>query len=109
MQISLQSVEPISLPHIPREEAMAFLQHFGGETFEFPVDPDCVLLHTLKYAYPQHSFAEGWLFPFTGDQLYAFLDQATNAEELQKYIVGSLYFEVGGTVKEPRIIATSFL
>jgi hypothetical protein len=108
MQISLRSIEPISMPHIPREEAMAFLRHFGNETFEFPVHPRCALLHTLKYAYPRHSFAEGWLFSFTGDQLYVYLNQSASAEALQEHIIGTLYFEMGGTVKIPRVQASAF-
>jgi len=105
MQISLSTVEPISMPHIPREEAMDFLRHFGRETFEFPVRPGCVLLHTLKSAYPRHSFAEGWLISLTGDQLYAVLDRVTSAEVLQEYIIGTLYFEIGGRSKEPKVLA----
>lgn len=108
MQIALRSIEPISMPHIPRDEAMTLLRHFGKETFEFSVQPGCVLFHTLKYAYPRHSFAEGWLLPFTGDELYAFLSQAASTEELQEYIIGTLYLEVGGTVKAPRVDATEF-
>lgn len=107
MKISLRSVEPISMPHIDRDDAMDFLKHFGRETFEFPVQPGCVFLHTLKNAYPRHSFAEGWLLSLMGEKLFALGNGGNDVAELQEYILGSLYLEVGGTFIVPQVSATA--
>ena len=108
-QILLRSVEPVSMPDIPRQEAMDFLRHFGDETFDFPTQPGCVLLGSLDNKYPQHSSASGWLLSLTGDQFAAILGQVTDTEELKPYILGTLHFEVGGELEGPAVYVNTMV
>lgn len=64
MRIILRELEPFNIPPVNNQEAALFTRKLtGNESFEFDgvSRPKAFLIHSLKYNYPRHSFAHGWL------------------------------------------------
>jgi len=114
MIIRLRDLEPINIPTIDNLEASMFTNHLtGNESFEFDgnVKPQLIMFHSLKYNYPDHSFATGWLLSIDYDALMNFSDRYQNDDDynsaLKKCIVGSIHIEYGGPLRETRITSTT--
>ena len=101
--VPLKAIEPFSAPHISVDEAMAFLSHFGSEILHLSMWPKSMFIHTLEYALPRHSFAEGYMLSISVDDAMDLLAKL-DAESMKKHIVGSLRFEMGGSLSEPKVI-----
>ena len=103
--IRLRELELINIPTVDNQEAAMFTKRItGNESFEFDgkVKPKLIMLHSLKYNYPNHSFATGWLLSLDYDALMNLNNQYQNDDDynsiLKKYIVGSIHIEYGGTL-----------
>ena len=114
MIIGLKELEPINIPTIDNQEASMFTNHLtGNEIFKFDgnVKPQLLLIHSLKYNYPSHSFATGWLLSIDYDTLMTLSNQYQNDDDynssLKKYMVGSIHIEYGGTLQETRITSNT--
>ena len=94
----LKELEPINLPNVDNHEANRFMNHLtGDETIDvdFIQKPKCWAIYDLKYKYPRHSFAQGFLFTITALEI-----ELKNSDELQNYICGTLYAEFGGNCEK---------
>ena len=68
--ITLREIEPFNIPPVDNDEAASFMRRLtGNETFEWFGDrrPRAMMIYSLKYAYPSHSFGHGWLLPISVD------------------------------------------
>ena len=56
------------------------------------------VLHSLKYAYTQHSFGHGWLLPMSIDEFERICSAAagTMSEILKQQVTGTIAIEYGG-------------
>ncbi len=109
MLISLNKVEPFNIPPVDNDEAALFMKHLtGNETFEFSGDkrPLCMMIYDLKYSYPNHSYAHGWLLSISLDELIEISNLGaypTMESIIKKYILGTIGIEFGGNFAEPNI------
>jgi hypothetical protein len=110
MQLMLRDVAPFNLPPVDNAQAAAFMSRLTGtEAFAWEASrrPRSVLVHSLKYAYPRHSFATGFLLSCDIDTFQAAcLVSETMPPILQRYVVGKLHIEYGGTLESVVIIAS---
>ena len=70
MDFYLREIEPTAAPHINMNEVALFLKHLTGNELisaDFKAKPKCLMIYHLKYAYPRHSFATGFLFSISID------------------------------------------
>ena len=104
LTVPLRAIEPFSAPHISVDDAMAFLSHFGSEILHLSTWPKSLFIHTFEYVPHGHSFAEGYMLSISVDDAMDLLEEL-DAESMKRYIVGSLRFEMGGSLSRPRVIA----
>ncbi len=111
MKITLREIEPFIIPPVDNHQAAMFTKHLtGSESFEFDSDqrPKAFLIHSLKYNYPRHSFAHGWLLSVDID---SFLNMCNSGKYptmdpiLKSTVIGSIGIEYGGNLTSTSIIA----
>lgn len=78
--------------------AKRFFDHFAHESFSFDRPVKSILIHDGKENYPQHSYANGFLFSETADEIQG---RGTFPDP-----VGEIYLEVGGTAVAPKVKVT---
>ena len=104
MEISLRDLEPFNIPPVDDYQAGLFMKHLTGrETFEFhgKGKPKSLMFYDLKYNYPRHCFAHGYLLSVSIDD-FLLLCGASGSETiapiLKKVKLGSLGIEFGGSI-----------
>ncbi len=111
MIMQLREMEPFNIPPVDNHQAGLFTKHLkGNEIFEFNGDktPKAFLIHSLKYNYPRHSFATGWLLSVNID---TFLDMCNSGRHqtmepiLKSTVIGSIQIEYGGDLPSTSIKA----
>ncbi len=113
MKIKLSQVEPFSAPHIDKHQAALFSAHLTpSDTFDFNGDkiPKSMLLHTLKFNLPRHSFAHGYLLSIDVDRFIQICETGvykSMGEILQIYVIGAIEIEYGGEMSDTKIRAKS--
>ena len=83
------------------EKAGVFFNVFASELFSFEGKIGSMVIYDGKENSPRHSYANGWLYKETADEL-------EKMPELPKSI-GTIDFEYGGTLSTPKIIAKKLL
>ena len=113
MKIILGQVEPLSAPHIDKHQAALFTGHLKpSDTFDFNGNqkPKSMLLHTLKFNLPRHSFAHGYLLSIDVDEFIQTCESGvykSMGEVLQIYVIGSIEIEYGDAMPNIEIRARS--
>lgn len=111
MIMQLREMEPFNIPPVDNHQAGLFTKHLtGNEIFEFNGDktPKAFLIHSLKYNYPRHSFAHGWLLSVDVDTFLNMCNSgghSTMEPILKSTIIGSIQIEYGGDLPNTKIIA----
>ncbi len=109
--ICLKEIDPFNIPPVDNQQAAMFTKHLTGtETFEFDATqkPKSVLFYDLKYNYPRHSYAHGWLLSIDIDTLSDICNSgevSTMEPILKTYIVGAIHIEYGGNLAGIRLEA----
>ena len=59
-----------------------------------------MMIYSLKYAYPSHSFGHGWLLPMSIDEFERTCSSHTGAmsEILKQHVIGTIAIEYGGNL-----------
>lgn len=112
MRIVLREVEPFNVPPVDNQEAAQFMRRLtGGETFECSGNqrPRCMMIYFLKYDHSARSFAQGWLFPMSIDELDRICNSHSGTMEdiLKTHGLGSIRIEYGGNLAGASITATT--
>ena len=99
--ITLREIEPFNIPPVDNDEAASFMRRLtGNETFEWPGGqrPRAMMIYSLKYAYPRHSFGHGWLLPVSIDEFERICSTATGtmSEMLKQHVIVTIAIEYGG-------------
>ena len=111
MRMQLSEIEPINIPPVDNNEAAAFMRHLtGNEILEFAgcQQPRLMIIYSLKYAWPHHCFAHGWLLSIDYETLSSLSDSdeyATMEPIMKKFLVGTIGIEFGGTLQSPTVSA----
>lgn len=114
MQIYLAEIEPFNIPPVDNNSAALFMKYLQGhEAFEFTgiKKPKSLMIYSLKYAYPRHSFTDGYLLSISIDEFTSKAQSGmypTTEGLLKGNVVGRLHIEYGGTLTEPEITYSSF-
>ncbi len=111
MRMQLKEVEPINVPPVDNDEAAAFMRHLtGNETLDFSgcQQPRLMIIYSLKYAWPHHSFAHGWLLSIDYETLASLSgsdEYGTMEPIMKRFLVGTIGIELGGTLPSPTVSA----
>lgn len=109
MRLSLRQVEPANIPPVGNVHAANFMRHLtGGEQFEFTGSdfPRALLLYEMNYAYPQHSYARGYLLSTSLDRFHREARQyETMQPVMSRYVIGWLKIEIGGHLTSANVTA----
>ncbi len=111
MKIVLRDCEPFSAMHVNKQEAAIFTSHLNGaETFDFGgyQTPKSMMLTSLKFNLPKHSFAHGYLLSVDVDTFMAECNSgmhSTMEPILKAYVVGTVEIEYGGDLSGTKINA----
>ena len=114
MQIYLAEIEPFNIPPVDNNSAALFMKYLQGhEAFEFNgiKKPKAIMIYSLKYAYPRHSFADGYLLSIDIDEFTSRAQSgmySTTETLLKGNVVGRLHIEYGGTLSEPELKFSPF-
>lgn len=104
MIIFLDEVEIFNAPTVDNQEAALFTKHLTGKdsfSFDGEKKPESILIYSLKYAYPRHSFANAYLLSI---DINTFADECSSGiynntvDVLKEYVVGNIDMEFGGNV-----------
>lgn len=112
MIVNMRDVEPFNLQTVDNHQAGLFTKHLTGkESFSLPGSekPKSMMIYSLKYNYPGHSFAYGYLLSVDINQfrsvcsshLYATVDGI-----IKKYAIGRIELVFGGAMEGISINAT---
>ena len=111
MNMTLSELEPFNIPPVDNQNAALFTQRLtGSETFEFngTQTPRSMLIYSLKYNWPRHSYANAWLLSVDID---SFLDECNSGMHstmepiLKRYVIGSIDIEYGGNLTSTQVRA----
>lgn len=114
MIVSLSEIEPFNIPTVDSNRAALFIKHLtGGESFSFDgaEAPKSMMIYSLEYNYPHHSFANSYLLSInidTYDEVCSPAQPDEMEDLMKKYIIGTLDIEFGGTCPGIEIRAKNF-
>lgn len=112
MEIILKNVEPFNIPPVNDHDTELFLKHLtGNEIFEFEGEaiPKGFLIYDLKYNYPRHCYAHGWLI---NADINSFIELCNSGifdslgPILRTIVVGTLGIEIGGNINGYKIYSS---
>ncbi len=78
--------------------------------FNGTIKPKSMLLHSLKYNLPRHSFAHGYLLSINVDKFMEIGESGVHksmGDLLQIYVIGSIEIEYGGNISDTVVRAKS--
>lgn len=111
MLLKLKEIEPFNIPPVEDTQAAKFMNHLtGSEEFAFEGDtkPSSILLYDLKYNYPGHCIAHGFLLSIDVDTFLTICDSdkyTTMEPILKRYLIGRINIRFGGDLKDVLITA----
>lgn len=113
MIVSMRQIEPFNIPPVENHHAALFTKHLtGSETFSFDGDkvPKSMMIYSLKYNYPRHSFANAYLLSIdidTFDSICSSGRYASMEPIMKQYMIGTIDIEFGGNCSGIEVRARS--
>lgn len=80
-------------------EFKKFFENFLEMSFEFPKDFGSIFIYDAKENAPRHSYAVGWIFAESLDDLEIYVERNDKFPQS----LGEIRFEYGGNIETPRI------